>query len=104
MALDIGLTEEYFYTLNPKRLIRLVKAYRKREQEEKNLQAYLNGIYVMYAVGSCLSKKVEYPHKPLDFGQTEEMSEEEKIAKTKLLFAQLEVMGSNFNRTHKKDS
>lgn len=57
---------------------------RVRELEEQSklmdYSAWLNGVYVARAVGSCLSNKVKYPFNPISLQQqTEELSETERF-------------------------
>lgn len=60
---------ETFWHLNPRKLKPFEKAYEleiEARQNAKNLQAWLDGLYVQNAVASVLSKSAKYPQKPFD--------------------------------------
>ncbi|CAJ0592236.1 unnamed protein product [Cylicocyclus nassatus] len=78
-ALSIGITEEKFYTLNPRKIKPYEKAYhlRRRMEDENN---FWLGQYIRYAVGSVLSEKGEYPKEPLlkEYYEDLDLTEEER--------------------------
>lgn len=82
----------------------------KDENEKLIYGAWLHGMYVAHAisatVGNMFSKNShnEYPKNPLEDIQVkkDELSEEEKLRQTKLLFARLEMMQANFELEKKK--
>lgn len=105
------MTEEQFWSSNPRRMKPYIIASEERKQEElrtANVIAYINGIYTRDAlictVGNMFSdknsKKLEYPSEPYDFFKKQEvqkeLTEEEKIEQTKALFMKLDIMKSNF--------
>lgn len=111
-AMEIGISYEYFWTLNPRRILMEIDAFKaqeKRRINENNFIAHLQGAYMVEAliatVGNMFSKhgNYKYPEKPysLESSSTDGMSEEEKKNKTQVLFAQLEIMAQNYNLKHK---
>lgn len=105
--MEIGISYDRFWTLNPRIIDIEIKAFKSKEQRrisEKNMIAHLQGAYMVEAltatVGNMFSKgsRYKYPDKPYEIGGTssDEMSEEEKRAKTQAVFSQLEIMASNF--------
>lgn len=73
-ALKIGMTPEQFWNENPDLMGAYLEAY-KQKQEEKmaydNNFAFLQGQYIMLAIGQCLQgkpvKKI-YPKEPFKLG------------------------------------
>lgn len=75
-ALSIGVDYELFWDLDPDTLQPFVKAF-TLSQEHKDLEAWRLGHYMQFAVGSMLSKDVQYPDKPFSYdGYEEELDEE----------------------------
>lgn len=106
-ALAIGISEELFWSLNPRRLKPYIKAEQIR-MEKSNRMLYYQGIYVRDAllstVGNMFSKgkPMEYPSEPYRITpRSEEEEEQEKIRQTKELFARLKVMQDNFEISKK---
>lgn len=107
MCLSIGIEEERFWRLNPRRL----SAYREAEilkAKRLDYEMWQMGAYIHEAVstvvGNALRKKgavpLKYPDKPYMERAEEEkasqnLSEEEKIRKTELLFKSLQIMKVN---------
>lgn len=98
-----------------------LKAYDKAHELQIKEQDFLNwslGRYYVDAlsctVGNMFARKghktIEYPKKPYLSSEevvgSDELTEEEKIRRTKLLFARLEVMQHNFelNKKENKES
>lgn len=78
MAYRMGLDIDLFWTLNPNRMKPFIEAFEDKRHEERdmcNLQAYLTGLYVQHAIASCLSKKAQYPDKPIDLRDSKEIQE-----------------------------
>jgi len=68
-CLSIGISYELFPSLNPRTIKPFKKAYKQRKDEEiatMNYSAWLNGLYVAHAIGSCFSKNSKYPSQPID--------------------------------------
>lgn len=105
-ALNIGISETLFWTLNPHRLKPYMTAYEQRTKErleQQNMMAYVQGMYIAEAikatVGNMFSKGqvLEYPKEPYElFKEEKVLTEEEKMAQVNLLFAELETMQRNF--------
>lgn len=80
-CLTIGISYELFTSLNPRTIEPFKKAY-KTQQEEKfanmNYGAWLNGLYVANAIGSCFSKNSKYPEKPIDFSGKNKLTLKQK--------------------------
>lgn len=73
-ALAMDISYETFQILNPKRMKPFAKAFKQKKEEAfttMNYTAWLNGIYVANAIGSCLSKNSHYPEKPIEFNNKE---------------------------------
>lgn len=113
-ALAIGITEELFWSMNPRRMNLYVKAYDEEMQHElelSNVVAYLQGVYFIDALTSTVgnmfsdkkSKPYEYPKEPYAIGKNnangdeEELSEEEKQKQRDIFLAKLLTMQTNFN-------
>lgn len=102
---------------SPVELKPYIKAY-EIKQERQDQQMWAMGVYVQNAVAVAIDRclrgrksKAEYLKKPIleeaiEKKRQEErmknLTEEEKIKMTKLLFAQLETMQANFELNHKK--
>lgn len=86
------------------------KEKQKREMEIQNTMMYIQGRYFVDAllctVGNMFSKKgaksIEYPKEPYQLGEPRELTEAEKQAQVDQLFANLEMMKSNFENAHKQ--
>lgn len=66
-AIRYGISYETFWSLNPRIMDIYQKAYiqkKKEEFEQIETMAWLNGRYVMSAVGACFSKNAKYPELP----------------------------------------
>lgn len=69
-CLTIGISYELFLSLNPRTIKPFQTAYKQRKDEEiatMNYSAWLQGLYVAHAIGSCFSKNSKYPSQPIDF-------------------------------------
>lgn len=80
-ACYIGMTPSDFWDKDPSWFWVLRETFNKkiREQTElMNYQAWLNGIYIQYAIGSCFSKNTRYPSEPLNLGNNNTIDEETK--------------------------
>lgn len=112
VGLALGFTEEEFGKMTPTRLKPYMKAFdiKKDLQDE---QMWYMGAYVYNATVTAIDNvlngrksRAKYIEKPLrqqtQKGDYSGLSEEEKIAKTKLLFHQLEAARINYN-LNKKD-
>lgn len=77
-----------------------------REQRAKDVNetAWINGIYMCHAIGSCLSKKAKYPSEPLEIvtkkEDTKELTKEEKTLQREKLIASLRIMKMNFDKAN----
>lgn len=79
-CLNIGISYELFWTLNPRKIRPFVLADRKKQEEDfnmRNFNAWLNGIYVAQAIGSCFSKQDKYPEQPIDFKESKKDSKKD---------------------------
>lgn len=113
MGLALGFTADEFGKMNLTKIQPYMKA-RELINDMQDEQMWVMGIYVedavLVAIDNALNGKksrAKYMDKPLrkqtQKGDYSGLSEEEKIAKTKLLFHQLEVARINFN-LNKKDN
>lgn len=55
-----------FWELSPNRLKPYLIAYDNIEKR-KNRDMWIQGLYIMNAVGACFSKDAKYPSEPIDF-------------------------------------
>lgn len=71
----------------------------KLQQADQDRQAWLNGIYVMYSIASCLSKDTKYPEEPLasDSFIDEETKKERKL---KEFIQSMQTMADAWKATH----
>lgn len=81
-------------------------AYAERRKEEMELReqtAWLNGVYVLRAIGAAFDKKSRYPDNPIVEKEKRrtDFTDEEKERYAKILFGQLNVMKENFEMNHK---
>lgn len=89
-----------FWTLNPKRLEAFKKAYDQKHKynlELGNFQAWLQGIYFAYSVGSIFSKKAEYPDKPIDFSGEDIEREQTPLSEEEIMAQRFQAMAIMFN-------
>lgn len=106
------MTEEIFWHSNPRLMKPYLKAYedkRKEEFETSNILMYIQGAYFKDALNCVIGnmfkgkndKPIEYPSEPYQLFRNKEpereLTEEEKIEKTKQLFTRLSVMKSNYD-------
>ena len=107
-ALSIGVDLGSFWHLTPHDLFLIADGYNialKRQIENDNYMAYLQGAYIMEAllatVGNMLSdkhsKKHEYPDKPYELNLDEEKTQNEQERQRELFAAQLTAAMTNFN-------
>ena len=112
----MGVTYEEFWTLNPRKIKVITESYKLKRQIDDE-KAWLLGGYVFdaisIAVGNVLKKKgqkskeyFELVKKPITkriLAERDEnnLTEDEKKAKTELLFKNLEIMAAN-HRLSKK--
>ena len=112
-AIRIGVPEERFFHLTPRKLRAYYKAYGDNLEEQRKRDDYSNynlGIYVAEAIASTIgnqlsgknAKRHKYPEKP--FIEKANTSEEEKQKYRELFMASLKVKMSNFNmnKEHKQ--
>ena len=74
----IGVSDDKFWELNPKKLEPYVKAFSLKEKMvQRNI--WETGLYIRLAIASCIDKKVKYPTKPLDVEQDTPQKRQEVI-------------------------
>ena len=115
-ALKLGITYDEFWRMNPRLLDIYGKVYRDK-LEDKDREMWILGSYFRDALISTVgnmfkskgSKTIEYPKTPYmqseefkRLNNNQELTEEEKIEQTKILFGQLQIMQSNFELSHKE--
>ena len=105
----IGVPYELFWKLNPRKLKPFEAAYKMkldREQDMINAKAWVNGLYVQMAIGSCFSKNSKYPESPLGMGKEEqpEKKEIESSNKAGLFLTWALKYNENFENKHKSES
>lgn len=80
IAAYCGVSISDFWTMSPKTLLIYKEAKDKEYQERSrvaDLSAWMDGAYVLKAIGCVLSKDAKYPEKPIFFSEKSELSEEE---------------------------
>lgn len=96
--------------MTPKEIKMQIDVYIEEKEEEykaKEHECWLNGLYVLFALGAAFTKK-DYPKDPLKEekdGKTKE--EKEKTKKKQILdlyVAQMLIRQANFNLSKKKES
>lgn len=105
----IGIKENEFWEMNPRKIMIHIKAYRLKVQRDldiSNTVAHLQGSYfceaLLATVGNMFaskkSKAHEYPQKPYELNATlEELDEKEKQRQRDLFVANYYAMMTNFN-------
>lgn len=108
-AMAIGIPYKDFWNYTPHDVKLIIEGYKEQQKirfDYDNLLAYLQGRYFVDAllctVGNMFSKKgaknLEYPKEPYSFEEEKELTQEEKDAQVKAIFANLERMKNNFER------
>lgn len=99
-ALKIGVPYDVFWHLNPRTLQPFIMAYEQKQKDDMerlDYSAWLNGLYVMRAVGAAFSDKVKYFEKPLsNQEQPEPKSNDEAAA------AGFAIYAAEFNKQFEK--
>lgn len=95
--------KEFFHS-TPNDIFMQMEAYQeniRRQYEYAEHQAWLNGLYDVWAIGTCFDKKTKYPENPLE-KKSKEISEiakksqkSEAQIQQELLYMQLRVMQVN---------
>ena len=115
-SIAIGIDDEKFWTLTPRRLKIYFDGHHKKLLMD-DVKSYHIGVYayeaVSTALGNAFRKKTQkaytYREKPilLELEEKEKanlpLTEDEKKRQTELLFAKLGMMQANFVRTHKEN-
>ena len=82
-AIRYGIPYETFWKLNPRIMSIYQDAYNKRLQEkyeDLDYAAWLNGMYVMNAIGSAFNKNSKYPEAPISKSKEQKtLTPEEKF-------------------------
>lgn len=110
-AIRIGVPEERFFHLTPRKLRAYYKAYGDHLDEQRkrdDINNYNLGIYFAEAIASTVgnqlsgkhSKPHKYPDKP--FSENKNNSEEELQRKRELFMSALKVKMTNFNLSQKE--
>ena len=97
----IGIDYNTFWQLNPKKLEPFIEAFKtkqKQEQEQINIAAWLNGLYIQQAIAACFSKGVKYPEKPFSLDKDE--SKEIDVKEAAVRFEAIAIM---FNQQFRKE-
>ena len=112
-ALRYGMTKHEYMHSTPHDVdlfLQVKSDDEKQKADIMNYTAWLNGLYVVRAVASVMSKKSKYPKRPISDKDsefvdsivvTEDMSEEAKEQTRQLFLGNLLEMQNDFNRTHK---
>ena len=114
-CLALDMSEDLFWTLNPKRLHPYIEAD-KLKQEKRDAEMWRMGMYVQNAVAVAVDKVLngrksvlEYMDKPILVNYKEsqgevELTEEEQMRQVEALFLSLETMSANskLGKKHKE--
>lgn len=65
-ALSVCVPYEIFWNLSPNKLKPFAKA-NEMKIKQKNCEMWMQGFYMMSAIGACFSKSSKYPNKPINF-------------------------------------
>ena len=109
--MSLGVSEQDFWKLNPRKVDRLIQAEHlrvSRQLDYDNTVAHIQGAYIAEAILSTVvnsltektSKKHKYPEKPYDLSPNTESENDRQI---QLFKSQLNVTMKNFNLAHGKD-
>lgn len=93
--MQLGVDAKEFWSLTPRKLQPYIDAFQekeKRELEQLNFSAWLNGIYMGYCLTAAFGEHAEYPEKPLEIFKP--ISEEEKIKREEQI---LSAFAATFN-------
>lgn len=105
-CLALGMTEELFWTLNPKRLQPYLEAY-KIQQERRDAEMWRMGMYIYDAVRAATENvlagrksQLRYMDKPIlekykEMHQEVELTEEEQMKQVEALFMSLQTLSTN---------
>ena len=103
-AVKCGMKPKEFFHSTPNEIYMQMEAYREnlnQQYEFAEYQAWLNGLYDVWAIGTCFDKKTKYPENPLE-KKSKEISEVAKKSgkseaqiQQELLYMQLRVMQVN---------
>lgn len=104
-AISIGISYDDFWHMNPHIIQIHIKAH-KQWLQERNELAYIQGVYMRDAIESSIcngfrakgSKPYEYPKEPYEFWGERELTEQEKDMQINQIFANLQLMKSNFEK------
>lgn len=80
----MGVNYDLFWTLNPKSLHPFIKAFELKTKYENTLQ-WQQGLYIQFAVGSILSKDINYPNSPFGDKVKRNTVEDNSMFKEKML-------------------
>lgn len=81
----------------------------KQQYEFSEYQAWLNGLYNVWAIGTCFDKKTKYPENPLEKKSKEVSQIAKNSGKTEaqlqqeLLYMQMRVMQANHELKKKEE-
>lgn len=114
-CLALDMSEDLFWTLNPKRLHPYIEAD-KMKQENRDAEMWRMGMYVQNAVAVAIDKVLngrksvlEYMDKPILTKYKEsqgevELTEEEQMRQVEALFLSLETLSTNskLGKKHKE--
>lgn len=103
--LSIGVSYELFMDSCPKELEPYDKAHILKEKR-MDRHMYDLGMYFAYSIGMSFSKDAKYPERPF-YEQAEidnrPLTDKEKSIKVNQFFAELEMLGKEFNDSKKND-
>ena len=110
-AIESGMNEYEFFKMTPAAIKRAIESYwknQKNEWERAEYEAWLNGLYVMNAIGASFSKKHKYPQNPMKQQQIVqedlELTEEQKDYYRDQFVKRLQRMEKRFNKAKEREN
>lgn len=104
-AVKCGIKPKEFFHLTPNEIYLHIQSFKEHVEErarEIEYAAWLNGSYVVAAIGTSFCKNISYPENPLSVRSQSIEEKAKKSGKTEselqqeLLYMQLRVMQANF--------
>lgn len=91
----MGVSYDLFWTLNPKSLSPFIKAFRL-QQEHEDTKMWIQGQYILMAIGSAMNKDSKYPKEPLFMSNKKQKLSQQEIIKRRFEL-QMEVVNTRFS-------
>jgi len=99
----MGVEYNLFWTLNPKTFKPFVKAFYLKKQQDDTF-AWLQGSYIMEAIGATMSKNHKYPTQPrsangeIDIDSSETVEEKRYNRMKEAILRDVEIFNKRFEK------